>query len=60
MRYNSYYEFLPWLLLVCQTAEEIHPGPEDKQFKSVDQPDEENNPDSRVSGSAVRTVEVSQ
>lgn len=47
-------------LLVCQTSEEIHPGPEHQRLKSVDEPDEENDPDSRMPGSAVRTVEVSQ
>lgn len=47
-------------ILVCQTSEEIHPGPKNEGFKSVDKPDEENDPDSRMPGSAVRTVEVSQ
>ena len=46
--------------LVCQTSEEIHPGPEHQRSQSVDEPDEENDPDRRMSGSALRTVEVSQ
>lgn len=46
--------------LVCQTSGEIHPGPEHHRSESLDQSDEENDPDSRVPRSAVWTVEVSQ
>lgn len=47
-------------LLVRQTPEEIHPGPEHQRSEGVDEPDEENDPDSGVPWSAIRTVEVSQ
>lgn len=47
-------------LLVCQTFEEVHPGAENQGSESVDEPDEEDDPDSGIPGSAVRTVEVSQ
>lgn len=40
-------------LLVCQESEEIHPGPEHQRSEGLDQPDEENNPDSGVPGSAI-------
>lgn len=41
-------------------SEEVHPGAEHQGSESVDQPDEANHPDGRVSGSAVRTVEIAQ
>ncbi len=47
-------------LLVCQKSGEIHPGPEHQRSKSVDQPDEEDDPDSGVPERALRAVEVSQ
>lgn len=53
LKYISY-------LLVCQKSGEIHPGPEHQRSQSVDQPDEEDDPDSGVPGSAIRAVEVSQ
>lgn len=56
-------QFIPAIvshILVCQTSEEIPPGPEHQRFKSVDEPDEENDPDCRMPGSAIRTVEVAQ
>lgn len=56
----KYISMIVSYLLVCQNSDEIHPGAENQRSKSVDQPDEENNPDGGVPGSAIRTVEVSQ
>lgn len=45
---------------VCQTTEEIHPGPRDQGSEGVDESDEEDDPDGRVPGRALRAVEASQ
>lgn len=47
-------------ILVRQKSEEIHPGAENQRSESVDQSDEEDHPDSRVPGGALRTMEVPQ
>ena len=49
-----------WCVSVCQESSPVHQGSEHQGPKGLDKPDEEDNPDGRGPGCALRAVESSQ